>query len=65
MGEYEWDLERPARRIPRRVGETGRRSTAVDEFAALEFPKESVAWVANPDPEHRPKRAARQTPLFE
>lgn len=66
MSEHEWDPERPPRRAPRgRLGGSERRSREIDEFAALEFPQESVVWVANPDPENRPKRATRQLPLFE
>jgi hypothetical protein len=64
MTEYEWEI----RRIPRApdvrhlVGHYHHRKGPIAEYAALEFPRESVTWVAKPDPNHERGRSAGARP---
>ena len=48
MSEYEWEVRRvPRVRDERGLGGHRHRSGPIAEFAALEFPRESITWVMN------------------
>jgi len=59
MTEYEWEVGRIPR-APDAKGLGGFRSrrSAIAEYVALEFPRESVAWVVNTESNREPERPA-------
>jgi hypothetical protein len=63
MTEYEWEVGRVPR-APDARGLGGHRSRKgpVAEYAALEFPRESVAWVLNAELDRGPKRRTNENP---
>ena len=54
MNDYEWATGRTARpNAWGRVGETRRTNRSLEEFAALEYPKENAAWLLRSAELHR------------
>ncbi|MGP8072286.1 MAG: hypothetical protein ACLPZM_04055 [Thermoplasmata archaeon] len=63
MSELEWELRRiPTPSALRAPGISPPRRGAVAEFAALEFPRESVAWVVGTHRRKKAKVAAKPEP---
>jgi len=63
MSEYEWEIGRFPRAPDGRIlGGHRSRNGPVAEYVALEFPRESVTWVANPVPSHVRERPATAPP---
>ncbi len=59
MTEYEWEVGRYPRAPEARVlGGHRVRKGPIAEYVALEFPRESVAWVANSAPDRAPEPVA-------
>ncbi|MGP8016467.1 MAG: hypothetical protein ACLQNF_00210 [Thermoplasmata archaeon] len=56
MAEYEWEVRRVPRATDvRSLGGFHVRKGPVAEYAALEFPRESVTWVGNTEPDRGTK----------
>jgi hypothetical protein len=59
MTEYEWEVGRiPRAPDGRGLGGFRSRKGPIAEYAALEFPRESVAWVLKAEPNREPRRPA-------
>jgi len=63
MSEYEWEAGRfPPARDPRGIVRQFHGHRAIAEYGALEYPRESVTWIANSQRALEGERPPEQAP---